>query len=190
MMYAKRISSSPCAKLFRRSLFKEKTLCFHREVRRWEDWLMNLQIAKDNKTAVRTISASVYVYRMRSDSSSHTYVLSYNELKILCDIADDIISDFTPFPEYKKAKMENRTKLFFNELLLNGFHNEPNHPFVKDVKHCLNEAGEWRPIDRWLLSTSSSWAIKTIWNLRRVWMRLEHPSMFIRDLKRIGKLFL
>ena len=123
MMYTKRISSSPCAKLIKRSLFNEKTLCFHRDVCRWEDWLMNLQIATDNQKAVKTISASVYHYRTRSDSSSHTYLLSYRELKHLCRLADEIVADeLAASPDFKKAKRENRRKLFRYELLMYAHH--------------------------------------------------------------------
>lgn len=123
MMYTKRISSSPCAKLIKRSLFHEKTLCFHRDVCRWEDWLMNLQIATDNKKAVKTISASVYHYRMRPDSSSHTYLLSYRELKHLCRLADDIVADeLAASSDFKKAQRENRRKLFRYELLMYAHH--------------------------------------------------------------------
>lgn len=123
MMYTKTISSSPCAKLFRKSLFNEKTLGFHRDVCRWEDWLMNLQIATDNKRAVKTITAVVYHYRMRPDSSSHTYFLSYRELKRLCRMADKIVADeLATSPDFKKAKRKNRQILFRYELLLYAHH--------------------------------------------------------------------
>lgn len=188
MMYAKRITSGPWAKLIRKKLFNEKTLCFDRKVCRWEDWLMNLQIAKDNQLQVKTVSADVYVYRVRCDSASHTYVLSYSELENLCGIADDIVLDgctSSLSPAFLKAKMENRLKVFYLELLLNGFHNEPNHSFIKDIKRCMNEAGVWRPMDRLLLSVSSPWAVKMVWNLRRVLMRLEHPTMLKHDMKKL-----
>ena len=61
MMYAKEVSSGPWAKFFRKQLFNEKTLCFNRNICRWEDWLMNLQIAKDNESMVNTISEQIYV---------------------------------------------------------------------------------------------------------------------------------
>lgn len=189
MMYAKRVSSSPCAKLFRKSLFNENTLCFTRKVCRWEDWLMNLQIAKDNKTPVKTILEKVYYYRMRPNSTSHTNVLSFNELEHLCCIADKIVSEVLTPSTFIMAKIENRLKLFYHELLLNGFHNDPNHPFIIDIKHCMGEAGVWRPMDRWLLSVSSPMGVKTVWNLRRVTMRLAHPSMIVSDMKKLAKFF-
>ena len=190
MMYAKKVSSSPFAKLFRKSLFNEKSLRFNRKVCRWEDWLMNLQIATDNKTPVKAISETVYFYRMRSDSTSHTYVLSYDELWYLSNIADEIVSnEFKSYHAFIEARMTNRLKLFYHELLLNGFQNEPKHPFVKDIKRCMDKAGVWRPMDRWLLSVSSPWAVKTVWNLRKVWMRLEHPTMILHDIKRFVNVF-
>ena len=186
MMYAKNISSSPCAKLFRKQLFNDKTLCFDRSICRWEDWLMNLQIAKNNYASVKTVSELMYSYRMRSNSSSHTYIMSFDELGKLCGIADKIVgADTECIHTFKEAKMENRIKLFLHEILLNGFRNEPNHPFVIDAKRSMNEAGVWRPMDRWLLSVSSPWAVKMVWNLRRVVMRLGRPSMILRDFKKL-----
>ena len=186
MMYAKRVSSSPSAKLFRKTLFNEKSLCFNREVCRWEDWLMNLQIAIDNKSAVKTISEVFYYYRMRLGSTSHTNVLSYDELENIGNLADEIIKDeIKSSRTYLEAKLMNRLILFQHELLLNGFYNEPHHPFVKDIKRCMDEAGVWRPMDRWLLSVSSPWAVKTVWTLRKVEMRVRHPSMIAKDLRRI-----
>lgn len=186
MMYAKTVSSSPSAKLFRNTLFNEKSLCFNREVCRWEDWLMNLQIAIDNKRTVKTVPEVFYSYRTRSTSTSHSNVLSYDELENIGNLADEIIKDeIKSSRTYVKAKLMNRLILFQHELLLNGFYNEPHHPFVKEIKQCMDEAGVWRPMDRWLLSVSSPWAVKTVWNLRKVTRRLAHPSMIPGDIKRL-----
>lgn len=178
MMYAKNISSSPCAKLFRKQLFNDKTLCYDRSICRWEDWLMNLQIAKNNHASVNTVSELLYVYRMRSNSSSHTYIMSFDELEKLCSISDEIVGDeIACKTTFSYAKMENRIKLFLHEILLNGFHNEPNHPFVIDVKRSMDESGVWRPMDRWLLSVSSPFVVKMAWNVRRIIMKLVHLPM-------------
>lgn len=190
-MYEKTVSSSPCAKLFRKSLFNEKTLCFPNTICRWEDWLMNLQIAVDNRFPVKTVSERVYLYTQRPNSSSHTYILSFDELETLCGIADGIIQgDLSYSTAYNRAKLENRLRLFTHELVLNGFHNEPRHPFVLGIKQCLDEAGVWRPLARLMLSASSPWAVKAVWNMRKVAMRIQHPSMIARDLKRISTKYL
>lgn len=186
LMYAKTVSSSPCAKLFHKRLFSSMSLCFPREVCRWEDWLMNLQIAKDNTLPVKTISECVYSYRTRNNSTSHSYVLSFDELEDLCKIADGIVQNDRSFSSnYVNAKVKNRLLLFHHELVLNGFHNEPLHPFVRDVKCCLYEAKVWRPLEWLLLSASLQPVVRTLMNVRKVGMRIRHPSMIVQDLKRV-----
>ena len=84
-----------------------------------------------------------------------------------------------------QARLKNRFVLFIHEIQKNGFVSDAHHPYVKDIKRCMNEAGVWKPMDRWLLSVSSPWAVKMVWNLRRVVMRLAHPSIIINDVKKL-----
>ncbi len=184
-MYAKDISSSPCAKIFRRNLFNDKSFAFPSHIARWEDWLMNLQLASDNQKDVRITEKKIYKYRNHINSTSKLNILSFDDLQEICQIADRIIGGAVCDKEMKQAKMKNRFTLFTYELPKKDFISDSRHPFVRDIKRCMDEAGVWRPLDRWLLSVSSPGAVKAVWNLRRVARRLEHPTIIISDMKRL-----
>ena len=188
LIYSRQITVSPCAKLYRRRLFHEKTLAFPRYFTLGEDYLMNVQIAVDNNRLVRVNHTPVYFRRSVPTSTVHTHNLSFDYCQIICGLADEIAKN-SMSAKWPLLKMKQRM-VFFNLTLPDvQYHSDSHHPFVKDIKRCMDEAGVWRSIDRWLLSVSSPWAVKTVWNLRKVWMRLEHPSMILRDLKRLGKVF-
>jgi glycosyltransferase involved in cell wall biosynthesis len=187
-MYGKKVTSGPWAKLFRKSLFNEMTFSFPYHITRWEDLLMNLQIASDNINDVKLTHNKVYTRRYRLNSTSNTNILSFDELQKICQIEDRIIGSNIDNKDFVQARLDNRITLFLHEIDKNGFVSDSHHPFVKDIKRCMNEAGVWRPMDRWLLSVSSPWAVKSVWNLRRVGVRLAHPAMIWRDVRKVSKL--
>ena len=184
LIYARQITVSPCAKLYKRELFNEKTLDFSRHFILGEDYLMNIQIAVDNILDVRVSHTPVYYRRSVPTSTVHTHNLSFDYCKEICGLADEMTKGVLGD---KRVLLQMKQRIvFFNLTLLDiSYNSDSQHPFVKDIKRCMDEAGAWRPMDRWLLSVSSPWAVKTVWNLRKVWMRLEHPSMILRDIKRL-----
>ena len=185
MQYARELSASPCAKLFRRCLFDEKTLSFPKQINRGEDYLMNLMLAVNNQKDVCVYKHQIYYVRENMTSTRHTFPFTLDYMLELSRRGDDIVKDFIPSDVFLCQRAKQRFYFFKEALGDTNFQSDSHHPFVKDVKHCMDEAGVWKPIDRWLLSVSSPWAVKTVWNLRRGLMRLEHPSMVLRDFKRI-----
>lgn len=184
LIYARQITVSPCAKLYKRTLFQESTLAFAKSFILGEDYLMNVQIATDNTLRVNVNHSPVYYRRNVPTSTVHTHNLSLDYCQQICELADSIVLDaMGEIPALLKMEQQ---MVFFNLTLPDtGFQSDPHHPFVQDIKRCMNEAKVWRPMDRWLLSVSSPWAVKTVRNLRRVMRRLAHPSMIPGDIKRL-----
>ena len=180
------ISGAPWAKMIRRKLILDSPLAFEYNIIRTQDYLMNLGIAITNRKNVNICKQAIYVHRMRKSSTIHTIHYTYDYLYELCSIADSMVKDFLSNDEMVRGSI--RKHMYFINMIIpeNHYEGNPNHPFVKDIKHCMDEAGAWRPMDRWLLSVSSPWAVKMVWNLRRIWVRLGHPSMFLRDLKKLA----
>ena len=172
-MYARGICPSPCGKLIRRNLFNENTFAFPQHILRWEDLLMNLQLALDNQKDVRTTKKIIYNRHIRSNSTSQTNILSLDELLEICQIADGIVNGAINGRKMIYAKINNRFKLLVQELPENNFMSDSHHPFIKEIKCCMDEAWVWRPLDRWLMSVSSPWAVKTVWHLRKVALRMK-----------------
>lgn len=179
------ISGTPWARLIRRQLILDSPLAFEYNIRRTQDYLMNLGIAITNRKNVNICKMAIYVYRMRESSTTHTVHYTYDYLYKLGSIGDSMVRGLLSYDEMVRGRIE-RDMDFINKFLReNNYEGNPNHPFVKDIKHCMDVAGVWRPMDRWLLSVSSPWAVKAVLNFRKVCMRLEHPSMIKHDLKRI-----
>lgn len=185
MQYARELSASPCAKMFRRSLFDEETLSFPRHINRGEDYLMNLMLAINNQKDVYLYKHQVYYVRENMTSTRHTHLFTLDYMQELSKRGDEIVRAHITSYVFLRQRVKQRIFFFLEAMGDTKYRSDSRHPFVKDIKCCMNEAGVWRPMDRWLLSVSSPWAVKTIWNLRRVWMRLEHPSMILRDIKRL-----
>lgn len=179
------ISGAPWAKLIRRQLILDSPLAFEYNVVRTQDYLMNLGIAVTNRKEVRMCKEEVYVHRMRPSSTIHTVPYSFDYLTDLCHIADRIVDGVLAPEEIVRGRIDKH--MYFYNMIIpeNGYVGCKSHPFVKGIKKDMNEAGVWRPMDRWLLSVSSPWAVKTVWNLRKVTRRLAHPSMIPGDIKRL-----
>ena len=187
MQYARELSASPCAKLFRKTLFDENTLSFPRHINRGEDYLMNLMLAINNHTDVFVYKHQVYHVRENLTSTRHTHPFTLDYMAELSKRGDDIVKDYIPSEVFLRQRVKQRMFFFLEAMGDTHFQSDSNHPFVKDVKRSMNEAGFWRPMDRWLLSVSSPWAVKTVWNLKRIVRRLVHPSMILRDFKKLIK---
>lgn len=183
------ISGAPWAKMIRRQLILDSPLAFEYNIIRTQDYLMNLGIAITNRKNVNICKKAIYVHRMRESSTIHTVHYTYDYLYDLCSIADSMVKDFLSKDEMIWGRI--RKHMYFINMIIpeNNYEGNANHPFVRNIKRYMDEAGVWRPMDRLLLSVSSPRAIKTVLKLRSICMRLEHPSMIIRDLKRFAKIF-
>lgn len=174
MQYTRELSASPCAKMFRRSLFDDKTLSFPKQINRGEDYLMNLMLAINNQKDVYVYKHQIYYVRENLTSTRHTHPYTLDYLFELCKRGDDIVKDHIPSDMFLQQRVKQR--LYFFKVGMRGtkFISDPHHPFVKNIRRCLNEAGVWRLMDRWLLSVSSPWAVKSVWNLMRIVKRLKN----------------
>lgn len=174
MQYARELSASPCAKMFRRTLFDDKTLSFPKQINRGEDYLMNLMLAINNQKDVRVYKHQIYHVRENLTSIRHTHPYTLDYLLELCKRGDDIVKNHIPPDTLLQQRVKQRLYFFKVGMMGTKFISDPRHPFVKDIRRCLNEAGVWRPLDRWLLSVSSPWAVKSVWNLMRIVKRLKN----------------
>ena len=189
MQYVRELSAGPWAKLLHRNLFTAKTLDESKNVKRAQDYLMNLELAVENKKPVRVFKHSIYYLREHPKSNRHTFVLSLDYCRLLTALADKIVKGHILGYNLTTAKARQRRYFFYEAISTNGFQSDANHPYAIETKKLLMQTSQISNIDRWLLSVSSPWAVKTVWNIRRVMMRLEHPSMIIRDLRKLSKMF-
>ena len=188
MQFARELSASPCAKLFRKKLFDDNTLSFPKHIIRGEDYLMNLMLAINNQKDVYVYKHQIYQVRENPTSTRHTHPFTLDYMLELSKMGDAIVKDYIPHDVFLRQRVKQRMFFFHEAMGDTHFQSDSHHPFVKDIKRCMDEAGVWRPMDRWLLSVSSPWAVKTVWNLRRVGARLAHPAMIWRDVRKVSKL--
>lgn len=172
MQYGRELSAGPWAKLFRKSLFDEKTLAFPRHLNRGEDYLMNLMLAINNQTDVHVYKHQVYTLGNNPESTCHTHRLTLDYMYELSKMGDNLVKAFIPADVFVRQRVKQRMFFFIEVLREMGFAGNPRHPFVQDTKCCLDEAKEWRPLDRWMLSLSSPWAVKTVWTIQRAVKKL------------------
>ena len=184
LIYTRELYVAPFGRLFRKDLFNENTLAFPKYYVLGEDYLMNLQIALDNKKDIRVCHSPIYERRINLTSTMHTNSLSFDYCQKICGLADEMVRG-TFENNWPLLQMKQRMVFFHLTLPDTHFQSDSHHPFVKDIKRCMNEAEAWRPMDRWLLSVSSPWAVKTVCNLKRIVRRLEHPSMILRDFRKL-----
>ena len=186
MQYARELSASPCAKLFRRRLFDDNTLSFPRHIIRGEDYLMNLMLAINNQKDILVYKHQIYYVRKNMTSTRHTHPFTLDYMAELSKRGDEIVKAYIPSDVFLRQRVKQRMFFFMEAMGDTKFTSDSHHPFVRDIKRCMNEARVLRPMDRWLLSVSSPWAVKAVRNLRKVVIRLEHPSMNIRDVKKMA----
>lgn len=186
--YRKEITASPCGKLIKRNLFNENTFAFPHHIVIYEDMLMNLQLAFDNQKDVRTTEKVIYNRRNRLNSTTKTKILSFDDLQEICQIAEGIVIGAISGKEMIYAKIDNRFKILVQELPKRNFMSNSHHPFIKGIKHCMDEAGVWRPLDRWLMSVSSPWAVKTVWDLRKVAKRMMRRPIIRRGVNWLSRM--
>ena len=185
MQYARELSAGPWAKLFRKSLFTERTLDESKNIKRAQDYLMNLQLAVENKKKVKIFKHSIYYLREHPRSKRHTFKFNLDYCQTLTKLADTIVEGYLPDRYLSVAKAKQRYYFFIESISTNGFQSDANHPYTIETKKLLGYTSQITFMDRWLLSVSSPGAVKAVWNLRRVARRLEHPTIIISDMKRL-----
>lgn len=186
LIYARDIYVAPFGRLFRRSLFNEKTLVFPRYFTLGEDYLMNLQIAVDNNRSIKVYHGPVYERRANPMSTMHTHSLDFDYCQHICGLADTIAENsmgVIPLP----LRIKQRLVFFYLTLPDIHFQSDAHHPFVLEIKRLMNAVGMWRLIDRCLLNVSSSFAVKVVWYLRSVLLRISHPALMRKDVKRVRR---
>lgn len=188
MQYARELSAGPWAKLFNTKLFDDNTLSFPKHIIRGEDYLMNLMLAINNQKDVYVYKHQIYHFRENMTSTRHSHLFTLDYMAELSKRGDNIVKNHIPSDIFLQQRVKQRMFFFLEAIGETKYTSNPHHPFVKDIKRCMDEAGAWRPMDRWLLSVSSPWAVKAVWNLRRIVRRLEHPSMILHDFKKLTKL--
>lgn len=181
----KGVSGATWAKLYRRQMLMDCPSAFEYKQIRTQDYLTNLAIAVKNRKPVNICKKAVYTHRMRALSVIHTVKYTYDYLYDFCAEADAIVKDYLSEDEMVLGRLEKHMFFFYRILLENQFEVKPDHPFVKDTRRCLDEAGLQRPLDRWLLSTSSPRVARMVWNLKKIERRLEQPSLIKHDIHRI-----
>ncbi|WP_051523049.1 MULTISPECIES: glycosyltransferase family 2 protein [unclassified Prevotella] len=189
MQYGRELSAGPWAKLYNRRLFTENTLNESKNIKRAQDYLMNLELAVENRRPVKLFKKSVYYLREHPKSRRHTFILNLDYMLSLTKMADRIVEGHLPQKIVEKAKAKQRRYFFYETISTNGFRSSANHPYAIETKKLLKQTSQLTLMDRWLLSVSSPWAVKMVWNLKKVARRLEHPSIIICDLKRLAKIF-
>ena len=186
MQYARELSAGPWAKLFNKKLFDDNTLSFPKHIIRGEDYLMNLMLAINNQKDVYVYKHQIYHFRENMTSTRHSHLFTLDYMAELSKRGDNIVKNHIPSDIFLQQRVKQRMFFFLEAIGETKYTSDSHHPFVKDIKRYMDEADVWRPMDRWLLSVSSPWAVKIVWNLRKVCMRLGHPSMFLRDLKKLA----
>lgn len=187
MQYARELSAGPWAKLFRKKIFDGNTFSVPKHIVRGEDYLMNLMLAINNQKDVYVYKHQIYYFRDNTASIRHTHPFTLDYMSELSKRGDNIVKDHIPSDVFLRQRVKQRMFFFLEAMGETKFTSNSHHPFVKDFKRCMDEAGVWKPMDRWLLSVSSPWAVKMVWNLRRVARRLKHPSIIMHDMKKLIK---
>lgn len=181
------ISSSPCAKLYKKELFVNNPQAFTHRLTRSEDFLMNLIIATANRKNVAICKSAVYYYRLRSNSAIHTYKCNMDFCLKLCDIADDIVDGYLPTREMKIGSIKRRMYYYHKILIDNNNQGNKHHPFVKGIIKRMNNAMIIRLSDRLILSVSNRIAVRICKFLSKFIRRLENPSLILKDFKKVNK---
>ena len=184
LMYCQRIPLAPWGKLFRKELFGRCPMAFVYKVPVAEDYIMNLALARVNQKIVAVWKKPVYFYRERRESAFHSFPLDLDYCYSLCNILDSVAAGGLKEKALNQGKVLIR--LIYYKLYLNrhGLRGNRNHPLVKETVRLMKNARGIRLSDKLLLYVSDWWAIKFCFLLEKILIRIEQPSMIIRDFKR------
>jgi glycosyltransferase involved in cell wall biosynthesis len=183
--YCRQFSPAPWAKLFRTELFRKCELAFAYNYPRRQDFLMNLALARTNDKKIAVWRKPVYFYRIRMNSATHRLYFDLDTFYDFCHIADTIVANGLPEDKKRHAMIVLRLNYYKRYLKHNDFHGNKSHPFVREIIRLMNEDRAICLSDRLLLSVSNKRAIKTCLFLNKFIVRIENPSIIIRDFKRL-----
>lgn len=185
MLSSSRFPMSPWAKFFRTQLFRECQQAFAHNYPIWEDFFMNLELAKTNNKKVAVCRKPVYSYRVRMGSALSRHPLDLDAYDDFCHIADTIVADGLPEDRKKRAMTELRIRSYQLYLMKNDYQGNKRHPFVQETIRLMNEVGDHRFMDQLILSVSNKSVLWCCLFLNKLIRRMENPSIIVRDFKRL-----
>jgi len=124
------VAISPCARLYKRTLFDDRTFDISTDITNFEDLIMNINIAI-NSHFVKIIENNVYLYRQHKKSSSHSFTTSLDYVKKLHEIIFETLMKNQLADNYKESLIHNHIKMI-ERCLLHGSYNK-NHTFIQNV---------------------------------------------------------
>ena len=183
-MAYKKFNTCPWGKMFRRSIFNDKSFNFPESIRMGEDTLMNLQVAVDNNRSVRVCTKKVCFHRSNPQSICHTFKPSLDYYYSYCVIFDDILCKGNRLSEkvIAKCKHQLRRSYVYRILKKEGISEVfLSHPLVLDYIHCLQNVSGHHFLEKLFLKTKSTFVVELIWLGLRIQRRFFHPSMLHED---------
>ena len=186
-LYCRKVPFAPWAKLIRKELFDHCHMTFVYKVPIEEDYIMNLALARVNKKKVAVWKKPVYFYRERRESATHSFSYELDYCYNLCHIIESILGGHMSEKDLNHGKILIRLNYYQKYLKLHGMHGNKNHPLVKDIVRLMNKEKSIRLSDRLILYVSDRRAMNFCFFLRKFIIRIEHPSLVIRDFKRYWK---
>lgn len=181
-MFLYKITPSPCARLYRRTLFNEATFDLPRNFIMGEDFVMNLRLAFASRKKIRLVPAIVYYYSDNVDSTMNTFNYTHDYLAQSYKFKKQAIPE-----KYRKECMPYCVSniLKMNHLIMRYYHTEkkwkrlPLHQQVLDDIRIWGCKGLW--FERFSLHFSNpiysalymavSAAVKTLKRIKRVCCR-------------------
>lgn len=184
-LYCRKVPFAPWAKLFRKELFDHCHMSFVYRVPIEEDYIMNLALARVNKKKVAVWKKPVYFYRKRIESATHSFSYELDYCYNLCHIVESVLAGSMSEKDLNHGKITICLNYYQRYLRLHGLRGNKNHPLVKEIVRLMNNEKSIRLSDRLILYVSDRRAMKFCLFLRKFVIRIEHPSLIIKDLKRL-----
>lgn len=184
-LYCRRIPFEPWAKLFRKELFCYCPMAFVYKIPIGEDHIMNLALARVNKKKVAVCKKPVYFHRERLGSAYHSYSYELDYGYNLCNILDSVVAGGMQKKNMNQGKIINRLCYYLKFLNRHRLQGNKSHPLVRDIIRLMNNDKCIRLSDRLILYVSDRRAMKFCFFLRKFIVRIEQPSLIIRDIKRL-----
>lgn len=143
--------SSPCAKLYRRTLFNAKVFLMPRALTVGEDMIMNVRLAMRLKRPIRFCYAKVYNYRRNTVSVSHSHKGGLDYEQLFYTSLDD---SFTQ--EERDEYSHEIIKMKLNGLVGIAFTNAQaitarRHPYLTNLISQIRQYGYQLSAKEWLL---------------------------------------
>lgn len=184
-LFCQRIPLASWAKLFKKELIDRCLMAFAYKLPMGEDYIMNLALARVNKKKVAVWKKPVYFYRDRLESAIHSCSYELDYCYNLCNIMDSVLVGSMNERDMNYGKILNRLVYYQKYLVHHGMQGNKSHPLVKDIVHLMNKEKYIRLSDRLILYVSDRRAMIFCYLLRKAIKCIEHPSLIIREVKRL-----